>query len=306
MNKEVTVIRTPDIVAAEINSIKNQTRNIVLFNSIEIGRRLVEAKGIMEHGNFGEWLKNAVDYSQSTANNLMKIYEEYGADQGALFGDNANSQTLGNLTYSQAVALLGIPREEREAFVKENDVEALSVRKLQELVKERELQLEAAEVSRKDLAERTERLDGMLKKSEIQIKDLKIQLRDATVKAQNAKGDEVEALAKEKEGLQQQLDEAEAELKKLQAEVKAPVTIETQVVEKIPEDILAELEELRGKEANYKKSAGALAFKMHFDTISNEFNELLSALRAIDDTETVQKYKRAVKKLLTAMEAKVE
>lgn len=95
MNKEVTVIRTPDIVAAEINSIKNQTRNIVLFNSIEIGRRLVEAKGIMEHGNFGEWLKNAVDYSQSTANNLMKIYEEYGADQGALFGDNANSKRLG-------------------------------------------------------------------------------------------------------------------------------------------------------------------------------------------------------------------
>lgn len=306
MNQDVSAVRTPDIVAVEINSIKNQTRNIVLFNSIEIGRRLVEAKGMMEHGNFGDWLKNSVDYSQSTANNLMKIYEEYGADQGALFGNNANSQTLGNLTYSQAVALLGIPREEREAFVAEHDVEGMSVRKLQELVKEREMQLEAVEVSRKDLAERTERLNGMLKKSEGQIKDLKIQLRDATAKAQNAKGDEVEALSKEKEELQQQLSEAEAELKKLQDEVKAPMTIEAQIVEKVPENILAELEELRSKEANYKKSAGALAFKMHFDTISSEFNALLSTLRSIGDAETVEKYKGAVKKLLTAMEAKVE
>ena len=75
MNKEIVVIRTPEIVAAEINSIKYQTRNIVLFNSIEIGRRLVEAKELIEHGAFGDWLKSAVDYSQSNANNLMKIYE---------------------------------------------------------------------------------------------------------------------------------------------------------------------------------------------------------------------------------------
>lgn len=304
MNKEIVVIRTPEIVAAEINSIKNQTRNIVLFNSIEIGRRLVEAKGIMEHGNFGEWLKNAVDYSQSTANNLMKIYEEYGADQGALFGDNAKSQTLGNLTYSQAVALLGIPREEREAFVQENDVEALSVRKLQELVKEHELKLQAAESENQNLAEKAAQLNSRLKASDDQIADLKMKLSNAAEQAKNAKGDVAEALAKEKAGLQRQLASAESELKKLQAEAKAPVTIEAQVVEKVPEDILAELEELRSKEANYRKSAGALAFKMHFDAISSEFNALLSTLRSIDEVD-VQKYKAAVKKLLAAMEEKV-
>ena len=306
MNKEVAVIRTPEIVAAEINSIKYQTRNIVLFNSIEIGRRLVEAKEMIEHGAFGDWLKSAVDYSQSTANNLMKIYEEYGSDQGALFGDNAKSQTLGNLTYSQAVALLGIPREEREAFVQENDVEALSVRKLQELVKEHELKLQAAEGENKNLAEKAAQLNSRLKASDDQIADLKIKLINAAEQAKNVKASAASPLAKEKAELQRQLASAEAELKKLQAEAKAPVTIEAQVVEKVPEDILAELEELRSKEANYRKSAGALAFKMHFDALSSGFNELLSALRAIDDAETVQKYKGAVKKLLMAMESKVE
>lgn len=99
----IDIVRTPEIVAAEINSIKFQTRNVLLFNSIEIGKRLTEAKEMMEHGQFGKWLAEAVDYSQSTANNLMKIYEQYGADQGALFGDNSKSQTFGNLSYSQAL-----------------------------------------------------------------------------------------------------------------------------------------------------------------------------------------------------------
>lgn len=215
MNKEVAVIRTPEIVAAEINSIKYQTRNIVLFNSIEIGRRLVEAKELIEHGAFGDWLKSAVDYSQSTANNLMKIYEEYGADQGALFGDNAKSQTLGILTYSQAVALLGIPREEREAFVQENDVEALSVRKLQELVKEHELKLQAAEGENQNLVEKAAQLNSRLKASDDQIADLKMKLSNAAEQAKNAKGDVAEALAKEKAGLQRQLASAESDLKKI-------------------------------------------------------------------------------------------
>ena len=67
---DIEIIRTPEIVAAEINSIKEQTQNILLFNSIEIGRRLTEAKNMMEHGQFGKWLAEKVDYSQSTANNL--------------------------------------------------------------------------------------------------------------------------------------------------------------------------------------------------------------------------------------------
>jgi len=69
---------------------------------------------MVEHGQWGNWLKDSVDYSQSTANNLMRIFEEYGSNQIALFGNNANSQALGNLSYTQAVALLGIPAEDRE------------------------------------------------------------------------------------------------------------------------------------------------------------------------------------------------
>ena len=134
---DMTVTRTPEIIAAEINSIKLQTRNIVLFNSIEIGKRLTEAKAMLEHGQFGPWLKS-VEFTSSTANNLMRIYEEYGADQGALFCDNAKSQAVGKLSYTQAVMLLGVPREEREAFIEDNNAAELSVRALQAKIKEYE------------------------------------------------------------------------------------------------------------------------------------------------------------------------
>ncbi|MHB8983754.1 MAG: DUF3102 domain-containing protein, partial [Carboxydocellales bacterium] len=150
-NTGLSTDRTPNLIAFEINSIKEQTRKLVLYNSIEIGRRLVEVKDMLEHGEWGNWLDKSVDYSQRTANNLMKIFDEFGADQIALFGDNANSQTFANLSYSQAIALLGVPKEEREEFVKENDVENMSTRDLQQAIKEK-LELEKKLNNAKDTA----------------------------------------------------------------------------------------------------------------------------------------------------------
>ncbi len=77
------LVRTPEIIAIEINSIKEQTKNIVLQNSIEIGRKLVEAKSLLPHGEWGKWLEKSVAYSQRTANDLMRIFNEYGSSQKA-------------------------------------------------------------------------------------------------------------------------------------------------------------------------------------------------------------------------------
>ena len=132
------VERTPEIIAAEICQIADQTRKMVLNSSIEIGKRLCEAKEMIPHGEWGNWLEHSVNFKQSTANNLMKIYTEYGDIQGQLWGASAKSQTFGNLTYSQAVALLAVPAEEREEFVEKNDVENMSTRELQEAIKARD------------------------------------------------------------------------------------------------------------------------------------------------------------------------
>ena len=82
---EVVEIRTEEVIASEIRTIVRQTQRTMLDAAIEIGRRLVEAKELVPHGGWGSWIKDKVHFSQSTANNFMQLYEEYGDRQGTLF-----------------------------------------------------------------------------------------------------------------------------------------------------------------------------------------------------------------------------
>lgn len=113
----------------EIIFIKTQTEQLVLMNSIEIGRRLVEAKKLIKHGEWANWLKERVSFSQRTATNLMKIYEEYGKN-----GLATNSETIAQLNYTQALALLAVPADSREDFAKENDVAKKTIKELKETI----------------------------------------------------------------------------------------------------------------------------------------------------------------------------
>lgn len=98
---------------------------------------------MLSHGEWGDWLRDEVEFSRLTANNLMRIFEEYGADQMGLFRPEENSQTLGNLPCTNALKLLAIPAEERETFTEEHDVEHLSTRELDKLIHERDQALAA-------------------------------------------------------------------------------------------------------------------------------------------------------------------
>ena len=67
---------------------------MVLGYAIEIGRKLKEAKTLLPYGQWGRWLQEEVEFSQSTAQNFMKIFEEYGARQVSLLGTQ-NPKRLG-------------------------------------------------------------------------------------------------------------------------------------------------------------------------------------------------------------------
>lgn len=145
------------IVTAEINELRRQANKMATMYAIEIGRRLVEAKSVLPHGEWGRWLKEEVEFSQSTANNMMKLYEEYGAEQISIFGAVANSQTIENLPYTKALQLLAVPAEEREEFIKETNAEELSVRELKAAIDERDRAKREAEEAKEREAELKER-----------------------------------------------------------------------------------------------------------------------------------------------------
>ena len=89
----ITATRTPEIIAGEIRTFTASMLN----NIIEIGRRMVEVKEMLPHGEFMGWVEENTGYSQSTANNFMRLFAEYGDRQGSLFGAEVNSQTFANL-----------------------------------------------------------------------------------------------------------------------------------------------------------------------------------------------------------------
>ena len=265
--------KTPDILAAEIRTIKAQTGRMVLNASIEVGRRLTEAKAKLPHGSWGEYLKNEVDYSPSQAQNLMRVFREYGSDQQSLFGGEAKSQTFGRLTFSQALSLLVIPdEEERERFAIENDVEHMSVRELNEALKARDKAEEkaaAAEDEARGLRQETERLREELA-DQAQVYKAKLTAADVETTEANRKAREAqEALDKQREKaqrLQDALSEAntsaqvaEGEHARLTQELEElrnrPAEADTAAVEAARQAAIAEMTEKVDKAKDAKEKA---------------------------------------------------
>ncbi|EHQ87252.1 DUF3102 domain-containing protein [Desulfosporosinus youngiae] len=127
-----TAERTPRIIADEINTINHQTGRTLLANAIEIGGRLKEAKALVRHGEWGQWLAKSVRYSQRSAGRLIQLYEAYGASPD--LEADPNWSALSNLTYTNALILLDVPEALRADFMAHNDVGNLSSRELKRAV----------------------------------------------------------------------------------------------------------------------------------------------------------------------------
>ena len=76
---ELTEKRTPELIGAEIRMYVDTGRRISLLCGIEIGRRLVEAKDMLNHGEWLPWLERETEFSNSSAQRYMKLFDEYGA-----------------------------------------------------------------------------------------------------------------------------------------------------------------------------------------------------------------------------------
>ena len=123
-------------ITTEIRYITEQLNRTLLTGIIEIGKRFERAKSLVKHGEWGNYVEAATGYSQSMAENYIKIYKEYGLEQQSIFGDLSKSQSLGNLGVTKLLELTAVPADEREEFVEKNNVtEDTTVKELQELIR---------------------------------------------------------------------------------------------------------------------------------------------------------------------------
>ena len=65
---------------------------------LEIGKRLIEAKAQLKHGEWLDWLRDRVEFSEASAQRFMRLAREYG-----------NASLVTDLGTSKALELLALP-----------------------------------------------------------------------------------------------------------------------------------------------------------------------------------------------------
>ena len=139
--------------------IETITEEIIFYKNvggqavIEIGRRLTEAKAQLKHGEWLPWLREKVEFSETSAQNFMRIAREYG-----------NTHLVGDLGASKALVLLALPASERENFAQEKhvvngeekSVSEMSKRELEEAIRFAQQKLEHHRLMAHELARQTD------------------------------------------------------------------------------------------------------------------------------------------------------
>ena len=201
----------------EIVILKTQTAQ----NIIEIGRRLIQAKEMLPHGEWGKWLEEKVEFRQETATRFMRVASEF-----------SNLTSISNLGTGKLFALLSLPEQDRESFITTQPIEDMTTRELQQAIKEKkELQKQLEEIQARpprvevreiekipsdyyDLRKKAERLERELinKNHELetaqtqkQLLERKAQLNEKEAKQYKELKDQIEKLSKQKDDLGRQI-----------------------------------------------------------------------------------------------------
>lgn len=86
---------------------------------IEIGKRLIKIKKELGHGQWLPYLKNELNYSERTAQRLIRVATEF-----------SNTTSMSDLQSTKIIALLDMPQEYRDDFISNHNVEDSTVREL--------------------------------------------------------------------------------------------------------------------------------------------------------------------------------
>lgn len=303
------IIKSVDTLAAEINGIKEQVKGSVLRGAIEIGRRLIECKKLVPYGDWGQWLQDKVEYSERTAQNMMQLAAEY-----------RDAPDMMNLSYTKAVLLLGVPREERAEFTETHDVEALSTRELKEEIRKltdekAKMQVTIDELLNREPEETED--SGEIAKAQADAEQAKKKLAEAEQKAREAeqKAQKAEQNAKDVSAKEKQAQAEADSLKKLMNEEKAKAEKEIRglkeqlsqagqpIIQQVtPPDVEKELQMLR---AQSQRGQQEMAAKEKFDMLKTIFGQMTETIGQMDK-DTAGKYRGAFARALRIMADKLE
>ena len=252
------------------------------MNLLQLGRVLAEAKPLVPHGEWENWVKTNTSMSKRAAEQYMQAYAE--------FGLNPQIAELGT---TKTLKLLPLTEDEREKLLSENDVSSMSTRQLDEAI--RKQKQEALKEARQEVQgelekERTARIaaEQRAKAAESRPPEVTKELSD---KLRSHK-EQMERLTRENSILKQEIRERDEELEEQQADYNRAqeelLNIKSQVAkgdaERVPTDQLT----VDAFASAVRAFIGACARMPHmsatFSEMSqidkNEYDELLRTVEA--------------------------
>ena len=298
--------RPIEVIEGEILIFKAQASASML----EIGRRLIEAKAQLNHGEFLSWLEEKVEFSVRTAQRFMRIAEGY-----------KESDTVTLLGTRKALALLAFEEVEREEFLaekhevngEEKTVQEMTSAELDEAIRARKQAEEELAIAKQEKLDAEVRAENFAKEAEKaradadiaqasgkkmaeDMKVLKANLKDQ--KAQNEKN------SAEADELRRELEE----LKGKPVEVAVQDPTEEQIAAAAAPAIEAAKAESAERIRELEKQLAQAdpetqMFRMRYVAWQEAYNQMLEVLEKIEkaDPEKAAKLSGAVKAAVERM-----
>jgi len=321
IGNQVQKERSIDVITEEILYYKDQAGSAIL----QIGRRLIEAKEKLDHGDWLPWLEQKVEFSERQAQNFMRLAREY-----------PNPQPVADLGARKALALLAVAPEDRDAFLnephvidgEEKSVADMSARELEQAIREREqaakdreaalAEKQAAEQARDKMAREMEIANGRLASAqaeldsaadrEAELRESLAELKKRPIEVPGAAVPDEKALAEARsEGAAAARKEAE---QKLRDKIKKAEDAKKAAQEKllsIQESLKTAQDEaakenglLRDRVASLEKQVRLsgnkemAAFSIYFSSIQEDFNRLLGCLQKMDNSGNAPEHDKLV------------
>lgn len=295
--------RDIETITAEILTLKQNAGDAI----IKIGQRLIEAKAMLSHGEWLPWLNDRVEFSERSAQNLMRLSREW-----------SNPQALADLGATKALTLLALPPEERETFMEEHHlvngeektVIDMTSRELEQAIRERDEARLAAQAAQAD-ARSAEESRAKMETDMALLKEQCRSAQDAVASAQKeleelkAKPVDVAVMSVDQEKLDAARAEAVAEM---QAKVDKAKAARDKAEEKRKEaeaalaDANAKLEAAAKTEAKtmISNDRDLAAFELLFgqaQEIANKLHGLLLKARGREDGSQAAGMQKALAKL---------
>jgi DNA repair exonuclease SbcCD ATPase subunit len=226
--------RTIEAITGEILDAKRAGGEAILT----IGRCLIEAKEMLPHGEWKDWLADRVEFSERAAQRFMRLAREW-----------SNPTALSDLGATKALTLLALPAEERERFMEDNNVIDMTTRQLEQAIKERDEARKAAEAAK---AEASTAEQARVKMAE----DMTL----LNARLAGAREDRERALQDAAK-----LEEELAELKTRPVDVAVETVADPEALEKARAEAIAEMQAKLDKAKERQKKAEAQAKEAQVD-----------------------------------------